>query len=385
MASYEHKADAPGLLEEERRGRGRKTPEGEGGSGRAWKGTISDRVLVTRKLPQAVLKITGHGNGMKSARRLVRYVGEQGETPVELDDGSMLYTKEDMDQLAADWSADFSTRANSRDVMHVVVSVPSGTDKAVAQNAAREFFSETFAVNHEYAFAAHDETDNFHIHLLVKMRGRDGKQLRSTRKDPDLWRQGFAAKAREHGLMLDASPRRARGKGRKSSPPTAVYELRKRGEVPEMDSSAAAEALARVRESAVMPNEFEQTLREINLEERLEFAKHAKAAIAQAQKIETDADRVTALEIAADLAVHAETMPIPKTRMELLMESVKPGISQADLDLAEVRGLTKEVERSIRNQIGTFSDPALQRRAIGARARLSEVFHKPVVDQEQDR
>ncbi len=102
--------------------------------------------------------------------------------------------------------------------MHVVVSVPAGSDREKTVDAAREFFREMFTENHEYAFAAHDETDHFHIHLLVKLCGRDGKQMRMTRKDPDLWRQKFAAKAREKGLRVDASPRWAKREGSSIQP-----------------------------------------------------------------------------------------------------------------------------------------------------------------------
>ena len=190
MAERDYQADVKLPLEEDRKGRGRRTDplEGHGNPNRAWKGSLSDRSRVAKGMPQAVLKITSYGRGLKDAKKLTRYIGEQGETQVETDDGSILDTVEEMEQLAQDWAADFSDAKGevrkARDVMHVVVSVPAGSDHDKTVDAAREFFAESFGEKHEYAFAAHDETDHFHVHLLVKLRGRDGKQMRSTRKGP---------------------------------------------------------------------------------------------------------------------------------------------------------------------------------------------------------
>ena len=380
MAERDYQADVKFPLEEDRKGRGRRTDplEGHGNPNRAWKGNLSDRSRVAKGMPQAVLKITSYGRGLKDAKKLTRYIGEQGETQVETDDGSILDTVEEMEQLAEDWAADFSDAKGevrkAREVMHVVVSVPAASDHDKTVAAAREFFAETFGENHEYAFAAHDETDHFHVHLLVKLRGRDGKQMRSSRKDPDLWRQKFAAKAREKGLRLDASPRWARGKGRRSSPPTAIYEMRRKGVIPFRDQEAAQEALRRARDPDDRPTEHEEAIREINRFERLEFAKQAYRVIERSKKLTEGQERIKALEMASDLAVHAEQMPRPKSRIETMIQAVKKSDGGPEQPNDDVRKLTKATERGIRDQVKTFSDRALQRRAVAARARLSGIL-----------
>ena len=380
MAERDYQADVKLPLEEDRKGRGRRTDplEGHGNPNRAWKGNLSDRSRVAKGMPQAVLKITSYGRGPADAKKLTRYIGEQGETEVETDDGSILGTVEEMEQLAQDWAADFSDAKGevrkARDVMHVVVSVPAGSDHDKTVAAAREFFAESFGEKHEYAFAAHDETDHFHVHLLVKLRGRDGKQMRSTRKDPDLWRQKFAAKAREKGLRLDASPRWARGKGRRSSPPTAIYEMRRKGVIPFRDQEAAQEALRRARDPDDRPTEHEEAIREINRFERLEFAKQAYRVIERSKKLNEDQERIKALEMASELAVHAEQMPRPKSRIETMIQAVKKSDGGPEQPNDDVRKLTKATERGIRDQVKSFSGRALQRRAVAARARLSGIL-----------
>ena len=346
--------------------------------GRAWKGSPAQRLRVSREAPQAVLKITSHSRGLKDVRNRLRYISRQGELPLETEDGCVLEGAEEVDELAAHWAADFSNRKGTvrkaRDAMNLVVSLPAGTDREKALEAAREFFAEAFAGNHEYAFAAHDDTDHFHIHLVVKLRGRDGKQMRASRKDPDLWRQKFAAKAREKGLDLDASPRWARGKGRRSSTPVPIHELRRRGEIPQRDTAAAEEALHRARDADDRPSEHEAAMQAINHFERLEYARQAVQVTDQACRLRNDGERLKALRMASDLALWAEQMPQPLSRSETLMAAVK-GRDQTQRPADdEVRALTKRAERALRDQVKTFSDARMKRQVIAARARLTKVL-----------
>ena len=364
--------ESAGLLEEARRGRRSKESKSGGGhSSRAWQGTLADRVRVSRRLPQAVLKISSHNTGQSRVRARLRYISRQGRLPIETEEGISVEGLEDVDRLVDDWSADFSSRANSRDTMSLVISLPAGTDKKAATAAAREFFAEVFAENHEYAFAAHDDTDNFHIHLVGKARGRDGKPMRPSRRDPQLWRQAFAEKARAQGIELDASPRWARGKGRRT-PPTPVFEMRRRGETPDVDQQAAKAAVKRARNKKDRSTSSERAIRAINGRERLAFAEQAVRVAKDATGIRDDARRLEALSIASELASFAEGMPVPRSRMEALKEALKPGRAATKPKAARVRKLTKQTERLIRGQVGGFAAGSDKRAAIAARARLSE-------------
>ena len=375
MAKYDELA---GLLDEERRGRrGPGLGQLGGGKrgGRAWRGGLADRLRVARKLPQAVVKISSHNSGKPQVRARLHYVSRDGALAIETDEGITLDGLEEVDRLVDDWAADFGSRVNSRDTMSLVISLPAGTDADKAVDAAREFFAETFAENHEYAFAGHDDTDNFHIHLVVKARGRDGKPMRATRRDPQLWRQAFAEKAREQGIDLDASPRWARGKGRRT-PLTAVFEIRRRGETPRVDEQAAKEAIRRARNPKDRPTKSEQVIRAINQRERFEFANQAVAVAEEAKSIADDGRRLAALKIAAELARFAEGMPVPQSRMDTMKAALKPGTGRVPPDLGEVRKLVKRTERAIRDQVATFKSPRQHRQAIAARARLSGVLRE---------
>lgn len=362
-----------GLLEDERRGRrgveGRDIAVG----GRAWKGNLGDRLLVAQKLPQAVLKISSHNTGKDRVRDRLRYISRQGSLSLETDEGVGVDGLDEVDELVEHWAADFTDRKNSRDAMSLVISLPAGTDHNAATDAAREFFSETFSDNHEYVFAGHDDTDNFHIHVVVKGRGRNGKPMRPSRRDPQIWRQSFAEKARAHGIELDASPRFARGEGRRS-PPTPVYELRRRGEVVRVDQSAAKEALRRAKNPKDRASRSESVIRKINQRERVIFAKQALDVVKQAKSLKDDGQRMVALEMASELASFAEGMPVPRSQMDRMKSRIKTSLGEPKVDVREVRKLVKQVERGLRGQVLSFESKNDQRVAIAARARLTNVI-----------
>lgn len=80
------------------------------------------------------------------------------------------------------------------------------------------------------------------------------------------------------------------------------------------------------------------------------------------------------MEMASDLAVYAEQMPRPKSRIETMIEAVKKSDGGPEQPHDDVRKLTKATERGIRDQVKSFSGRALQRRAVAARARLSGIL-----------
>lgn len=362
-----------GLLDEGRHGR--RAPPGRdiNVGNRAWKGDVVDRILVAKKLPQAVLKISSHNTGAKSVADRLRYISREGTLSLETDEGALLVGSEEVDELVSHWAVDFPDRKNSRDTMSLVISLPAGTDEKAATDAAREFFAETFAENHEYVFAGHDDTDNFHIHLVVKARGRDGKPMRPSRRDPQLWRQRFAEKARAHGIGLDASPRFARGQGRRT-PPTSIVEIRRRREIPRVDESAAKEAIRRALNPKDRASRSESAIRKINQRERMAFATQALDVVSQAKKMNDDGKRLLALEIASELASFAEGMPVPRSRMDTMKSALKPELGHPKVDVKEVNKLVKSVERGIRDQVSDFESTSDQRRVIAARVRLSNMI-----------
>ncbi len=201
--------------------------------------SVAARVRIARGVPQAVVKVLSYRRGFDAVRRTAAYViGKAGQRFVVEGDLSVEGTAARTD-MVRDWSRDFSGRTNGRDVLHMEMSAPPGSDRDQLFAAARSFVATTFGANHQYALAEHRDTKHPHCHVLVKMRGHDGKVLDPRKRDLADWREAFASAAREQGLMLDASPRAARGVGRKASS-RAVVELRRQGRVLDIDRQAGA-------------------------------------------------------------------------------------------------------------------------------------------------
>ena len=176
-----------------------------------WQGSISDRLRVAQGVPQAVIKITSHSHGKSAVHRRLDYISREGELMIETETGERLLGKDETKRLLNDWAADFGGRKNGRDASCVVLSFPDGVDHGIAYKIAQEFLEEQYGENHRYAFAAHADTEHYHVHAVVKTIGLDGRALPTYKADLREWRINMAEKAKEHGLALDASPRFARG------------------------------------------------------------------------------------------------------------------------------------------------------------------------------
>ena len=169
--------------------------------------------------PEVMVKITGFGKGAAHVKAHLEYISRNGKLELENEKGIVLSGKEDIKEYFSDWESDFSDskrRANQRDTMHMVLSMPERTDETAVRNAVRNFARENFGANHEYVFALHTDEPHPHCHLTVKMKGFDGKRLNPHKADLQHWRESFAERLREQGEDAEATARRSRGVDRKA-------------------------------------------------------------------------------------------------------------------------------------------------------------------------
>lgn len=348
-----------GLLEKAVRPKGGRPGGRWRGLGR-WTGSLTQRVRAARGLPQAVFKITSWNHNGGALWDRANYVSREGENEVETESGERLQSLIELEQLVSAWAKDPAERKDRRLSMSGVVSFPRGADEEKATEAARQFFQAGFGANHDYFFAVHKDSKQFHVHVVVKAKGHDGTQLRIGRADLADLRQLLAEKSREQGLELDASPRWARGLAPRSSAP-AIKGMERRGATPRWGKEARA-ALDEARaespsRAAVSRNHYE----------RFEYARAAGIMVRGMEQLTSDTDRAKAVVAAADLALYAEQMP---------------GVGQEPS--AKVRAVTRLTEQALRASIHTISDSALKRQAIAARARLSAAL-EPTPERQLDR
>lgn len=179
----------------------------------------SKAAKVSSGVPEVMAKVTGFGRGAAHIKAHLTYITRHGEIEMENESGQIFKGKEEVKELFSEWAAEIgesARRKNQRDTMHLVLSMPEIVDSVSVHQAVREFTKKTFAANHEYVFALHTDTVNPHCHVTVKMRGHNGRALKTEKADLQAWRDGFAEAMQFQGVEATASPRRSRGVVRKA-------------------------------------------------------------------------------------------------------------------------------------------------------------------------
>lgn len=163
--------------------------------------------------PEVVVKISSFGKGGAHAKTHLEYISRNAKLEMENERGELFKSKEDLKEIHKEWARDIELHrksANTRDTMHVILSCPCDPPD-VLKDATREFAKQTFGGNHQYLFVLHTDTAHPHVHLSVRTRGFDGRNLQVKRGDPQGWRETFAASLRERGVDAEATGRVIRG------------------------------------------------------------------------------------------------------------------------------------------------------------------------------
>jgi hypothetical protein len=237
---------------------------------------LAERLLAARRVPQAVVKVTGFGRGAKGVAKAMDYISRKGELPLEKDTGELIQGREEQRELVKDWSIDFDGPTNSRDSAQIVFSMPPGSSVEVLRAAVRATGARAFPDN-EWVFGIHQDTEHPHAHMVVKMRGKEhGKKLRLKKADLRELRGMFAEAARERGVMLAASSRAARGVGRKGIRRT-IHQLKQKGIRPEVDKQTIQEAGRELMKGDWKEKPWEKAMAERNKLEREAYRQEATA------------------------------------------------------------------------------------------------------------
>ena len=221
---------------------------GRGGSS-GGHGARATLARVARRVPETMVKVTGKTHDGGHLARHLDYISRNGRLPLEGPDGERLAGRTEVRALAGDWAAELSVESQRRRgavSMSIVLSMPAGTEPFRVEDASRAFAEHVFGERFSYVFVLHDEDRHPHVHLTVRMSGRDGTRLNPRKADLQSWREVFAEALRERGVEAEATPRRARGVVRKAER-TSVRKARERfeagaGAMPKVLAGALREA-----------------------------------------------------------------------------------------------------------------------------------------------
>lgn len=174
------------------------------------------------RAPEVLVKVSGGVRGAVHLKSHMDYITRNCRLEAENERGEVIDNHDALRAVHHEWSRQLGKpRANQRDTVNIVLSMPEGTDPEAVQRAARAFAKEQFTHN-QYLMALHTPendppvnghkgTKNPHVHLTVKSLGLDLTRLNPRKDDLAEWREAFAAKMRQQGWDAEATPRRSRG------------------------------------------------------------------------------------------------------------------------------------------------------------------------------
>ncbi|EJE6497447.1 relaxase/mobilization nuclease domain-containing protein [Salmonella enterica] len=178
---------------------------------------------VSRRTPEAMVRITGAAKGKDHVKEHLAYITRNGKLDATNERGETISGRQAVKDVAEEWtSAGLATKGP--DTRNVMLSMPKGTDPDKVLRAAKTFADKTFGGERQYMIALHTDKDHPHVHLTLKREGFDGKNLNPRKADLQEWREGFAHELRALGVAAEATPRRARGVVKKSQK-QAVYQI----------------------------------------------------------------------------------------------------------------------------------------------------------------
>ena len=183
---------------------------------------------VVRRTPEVLVKVTGRKKGAKHLAAHLDYIGRHGDIPLETRDGEFVATKDDVQQIADEWSdALYWRRGTTVSAVAMVFSMPAGTDPETVKQAVRETAERMIGDNHDYLMALHTDTPRPHVHLTVQAEGLNRTRFDPRREDLFRFREAFAEALRSRGVEAEATPRYTRGQGRAGTS-MALTQLRAR-------------------------------------------------------------------------------------------------------------------------------------------------------------
>ena len=212
------------------------------------------------KKPQVMVKITSYGKSAQAVKDHVDYISRKGELDVFDGTGENLSEfaeragqerREALEGVAEDFAAaqehsrgdgidQSQGRRRERVTMNLMLSMPPGTDTGAFEVATREFLAQQFG-NRDHLLAFHDDRDHYHAHIVVGLKGDDGRWLNPRKADLQAWRESFADALERHGVAAEATPAYSRGRG-KGGYRRDLDEIGKRGTRRRSNQSATYDA-----------------------------------------------------------------------------------------------------------------------------------------------
>ena len=166
----------------------------------------------TRKNTAVVIKITSSATNLDSLKKHLDYISRQGNLEVVTSDGKIYQGKENLSDLSDDFnksiykipSADeifTNSLKEKRETLNMVFSMKehSNAPTTKIREAAIQTIKKKYP-NNFFAIAMHNDTDNPHCHLCLKIVDDFGKRINPKKRDLDELRKEFALELNRLGV-----------------------------------------------------------------------------------------------------------------------------------------------------------------------------------------
>ena len=271
-----------------------------------------------------MVKVTGRSVGAGHLKAHLDYVTRNGALRAIGGDGRVVETRSELRDLHDEWvlKNELTTRRHDDKLaaaVHIMLSMPPKTDPDAVERAAAAWAANVLGDRFDYLMTRHDDQEHPHVHVTVRAVGLDGRRLRVDRGDLQQWREQFAEKLRERGIEAEATPRKARGRGRRADR-HEVHQIKERGILPRVEAEAMREVLRETRAD----RKPETKPWEDRIMRRRENVLDAYAAHAAELDTGSDADR----QLARDIRRFVNDMPVARTRREDLRRELDTVLAQ---------------------------------------------------------
>ena len=219
------------------------------------KAATAQLARISRKAPQAMLKVSKATYGAKHTFSNFTYISRNGKVPIYDQDGVEITDTEDMMTLAQEWHElnfnpdDLDTRAPAPDARRLILSMPKGSDPDIVLQAAAATARHLFEDRYDYIYGLHTDegkgkSPHPHVHLTVRAKSHEGVPLAFGPDDLLYMRRVFATELRERGIDADATPQITRG-ARLNNEHSRTYQARLNVEKNNQDLGKAKRTFAR--------------------------------------------------------------------------------------------------------------------------------------------
>ena len=271
---------------------------------------------VVKKAPEVMVKVTGNGKGAAHAGAHLEYITRNGKLELEDENGGLIIGKKEVKALLKEWMENRgNAKENTRDTTHIILSMPKGVNKEDVKKGARGFSKKQFGLNHQYAFALHDDTDNPHVHLVVRNLGFDNKRLHVKKGDPQKWRETFASELNKVGVNASATHRTIRGVIKKGTK-QAVHQIRQdENRLAKTDVSKKVQAAKEYQGKYKPSKPWEKKISERQT--------HVRKVWLQASKDLAKSTRAEDRELSKEILTFVNDMPPMKTERHEMLDQIK--------------------------------------------------------------